>query len=187
MQSLTFPIRWKLLAGFVGLALLVLLVVLFTVSRILDSRIRENINANFQEASKIFNQLQDIRFRQLHQTTTLVADMPYIKTAVSTGDADAINSQVRQELLRLLRFDPLASGISSSELLTTSVDSVGFVMVFNRNGIPLNQTAGTDLPSYSVADKAGIRAALEGHSPRQPYIWKRKGRYFSVITVPVFL
>lgn len=187
MKLPSFSIRWKLLGGFVGLALLVLAVVLFAVSSILDNRIREDINANFREAGKIFEQLQDVRFRQLHQTATLVADMPYMKAAISTGDVNTINNQIRQELVQLLHFDPIITDTLTSGSLSSSADSVGLVMVFDPRGMPLGQLADAELPPHSMADKAGVRPALEGHSPRQSYIWKQRGSYFNVITIPVFL
>ncbi len=107
MRFPKLSIRWKLLGGFVGLALLVLAVVLFAVSQILDNRIREDINANFREAGKIFEQLQDVRFRQLHQTATLVAAMPYMKAAISTGDVNTVSNQIKQEVVQLLYFDSI--------------------------------------------------------------------------------
>lgn len=187
MKSPKFPIRWKLLTGFVGLTLVVLLVVLFAVSRILDNRIREDISANFEEAGKIFEQLQDVRFRQLRQTATLVADMPYMKAAISTGDENTVNQQIRQKLVQLLHFDPLISDTLSAQPLTTSLDSVGLVMVFDRQGVPLGQLANSSLPDTSMRDRAGISEALNGRFPGQSYIWKRGDSYFNVVTIPVFL
>lgn len=182
-----FPIRWKLLSGFVGLALLVLVVVLFAVSQILDNRIREDINSNFHEAGKIFEQLQDVRFRQLRQTATLVADMPYMKAAISTGDPNTINQQIRQELVHLLHFDPLISDTLASEPLTTSLDSVGLVMVFDKNGVPLGQLSDIDSPKTSKSKKYEVQKALNGQYPQQSYIWKQGENYFNVITIPVYL
>lgn len=187
MESPKFPIRWKLLSGFIGLALLVLVVVLFAVSQILDNRIREDINSSFYEAGKIFEQLQEVRFRQLRQTATLVADMPYMKAAISTGDPNTINQQIRQELVDLLHFDPLISDTLASESLTTSLDSVGLVMVFDKNGVPLGQLSDTDSLQKSKSDKSGVRRALKGQYPQQSYIWKQGDNYFNVITIPVFL
>lgn len=188
MKPPKLSIRWKLLGGFTGLILLVLLAVLFTVSWILENRIRKNISANFQASGKIFEQLQDVRFRQLRQAATLVAEMPYIKAAISTEDVTTVNNQINQDLVELLHFGPLISDtLSSKSSFTSLVDTVGLVMVFDRNGVPLGQLAGTELPSYSMADKAGVRTALEGQYPRHSYIWKRAERYFNVITIPVFL
>lgn len=186
MKSPQHSIRWKLLSGFAGLTLLVLLVVLFTVSQILDNRIRENIHTNFQEAGKIFEQLQDTRYRQLHQTAILVADIPYMKAAISTGDVNTINSQIREELVQLLHFDSFGSDTLSSASVAT-IDSVGLVMVFDPEGYPLGQFADSDLPDYSMADRPGVNTALEGHPPHQSYIWKQEGNYFNVITIPVLL
>ncbi len=187
MKSPQYSIKWKLLAGFAGLTLLVLLVVLFTVSQILDNRIRENIHSNFREAGKIFEQLQDTRYRQLHQTAILVADIPYMKAAISTRDVNTINSQIREELVQLLHFDSFRSDTLSSRSLATAVDSVGLVMVFDPEGIPMGQLTNTELPDYSMTDRAGIQSALEGRSPRQSFIWKQEESYFNVITIPVFL
>lgn len=187
MKFPDFSIRWKLLSGFVGLTLMVLLVVLYSVSRILDNRIREEINANFREAGKIFEQLQDIRYRQLHQTATLVADIPYMKAAISTGDVNTVNNQIKQELVQLLHFDPLISDTLSSGLFSSSVDSLGLVMVFDRNGIPLGQLANSPLPDSSLAGMPGVRTALEGRFSRQSYIWRQENSYYNVITLPVFL
>ncbi|MDR8393560.1 HAMP domain-containing protein [Aliifodinibius sp. S!AR15-10] len=182
-----FSIRWKLLAGFVGLALLVLLVVLFSVSRILDNRIRDEINANFREAGKIFEQLQDIRFRQLHQTATLVAEMPYMKAAISTMDENTVNNQIRQELVDLLHFDPMISDSLSAGSIAAGSDSVGLVLVLDQDGIPLGQLADTELPDSSMLDKPGVREALNARAPQRSYIWKQGDSYFNVITIPVLL
>lgn len=187
MKAPKFPIRWKLIIGFVGLTLLVLLVVLFAVSRILDNRIREDINSNFREAGKIFAQLQEVRFRQLRQTATLVAEMPYLKAAISTGDVNTVNNQIRQELVQLLHFDPLISDTLSSELFTMDSDSVGLVIVFDRDGTILGHLNEGEQADSLMADKAGVKQALQGRSPRQSYIWKRGESYFNVITIPVFI
>lgn len=185
MKSPEFPIRWKLLAGFVGLALIVLLVVLFAVSQILDNRIREDISANFQEAGNIFEQLQDVRFRQLRQTATLVAEMPYMKAAINTGDPNTVNSQIQQQLSPLLHFDPLISDTLTADPLTTSLDSVGLFMVFDKQGMPLGQLSGSELPTHSMINQAGVRDALGGQFPTQSHIWKQANNYFNVITIPV--
>ncbi len=185
MQTTKFSIRWKLLAGFIGLTLLVLLVVLFAVSRILDNRIRNDINDNFNEAGKIFEQLQDIRYRQLRQTATLVADMPYLKAAISTGDVNTVSNQIREELAELLHFDPLISDTLSSKPLATSVDSVGLVMVFNEDGKSLGQLSSGQLPDQPMLKKTGVKSALEGQFPGQSHIWKRGDSYYNVITIPV--
>lgn len=187
MNKPKFSIRWKLLGSFAGLALLVLVVVLFAVSTIIDDRIRENINTNFREAGKIFEQLQDVRFRQLHQTATLVAAMPYMKAAISTGDVNTVNSQIKQELVHLLHFDPIITDSLTAGPAPSGTDSVGLVMVFDRRGIPLGQLSGAPLPTRPMTDRAGLRAALDGRNPRQSYIWKQRGQYYNVITIPVFL
>lgn len=173
------------MAGFVGLALIVLLVVLFAVSQMLDNRIREDISANFQEAGNIFEQLQDVRFRQLRQTATLVAEMPYMKAAINTGDPNTVNSQIQQQLSPLLHFDPLISDTLSADPLATSLDSVGLFMVFDRQGMPLGHLPGSELPTHSMINKAGIADALEGQFPTQSHIWKQGNNYFNVITIPV--
>ncbi len=187
---MNFPnlsIRWKLLGGFVGLTLLVLAVVLFAVSRILDTRIRSDVGANFREAGKIFEQMQDIRFRQLHQTATLVADMPYMKASISTGDVNTVGNQIKNELVHLLHFDSIITDTLSHESFSSHANSVGLVQVFNRQGITLGQLADTELPNHSMIDKDGVADALQGLSPHQSYIWEQRGSYFNVITIPVFL
>lgn len=187
MKSPKFSIRGKLIIGFVGLALLVLMVVLIAVSRIVDNSIRENINSNFREAGKIFAQLQDVQFRQLRQTSTLVADMPYMKAAISTGDVVTVSSQIKQEVAPLLQFDLLATDSLSTELFSSNTGSAGLIMVFDRNGVPLGQLADSELPQRSITDVPGVQEALEGVSPEHSYIWKRDGSYFNVITIPVFI
>lgn len=187
MKMPSLSIRWKLLGGFVGLALLVLLVVLFAVSRILENRIRNDINAEFREAGKVFEQLRDARFRQLHQTATLVAEMPYMKAAISTGDVNTVNNHIRQELVNLLQFDPLLPDSMLTSSIASSVDSVGLVMIFDREGVPLGQLSEGALPNSPMRDLAGVSAALQGKDPEQSHIWERNGNYFSVITIPVFI
>ncbi len=186
MKQISFSIRWKLLAGFLGLALLVLLLVLYAVSQIVDNRIREDINANFQEAGKIFEHLQETRFRQLRQTATLAAAMPYTKAAISTGDTATVNNQIRSTLVDLLHFDPMLADTLTTDQFIGQSDSVGLVLICDRNGMPLGQMDRSGLPEHSLADKEGMRQALEGRYPEQSHIWKQGDHYFNVITHPVF-
>lgn len=213
MYSPRYSIRLKLLGGFVGLVLLILLGVLFTVSQILDNRIREDINANFQEAGMIFDQLQDVRFRQLLQTATLVAEMPYLKASISTGDQTTVNNQIREDIVQLLDFSPLITDALNSIQLEGGSYMPGVMMVFDEEGVVLGQlsdTVSNEEPasltpavsglgstelsqregylSGSIAHElAGVRAALEGERPDKSYIWYQNGNYFNVITIPVTL
>ncbi|MDX1637278.1 MAG: histidine kinase dimerization/phosphoacceptor domain -containing protein [Balneolaceae bacterium] len=187
MDLSNLSIRWKLLAGFVGLALVVLLVVLLSVSRTIDNRIRSDIDANFREAGKVFGQLQDIRFRQLNQTATLVAEMPYMKAAISTGDVNTVENQIKQELVDLLHFDPMIAVEGEAGNFSEAADSIGLVMVFDREGRPLGQLRDAVLPDHSFTDRPGVASALNGGAPSQSYIWEKQEQYYNVITIPVFI
>ena len=168
------------------MAVIVLSVVLFAVSQILDNRIRGDIDESFQEAGKIFEQMQDVRFRQLRQTATLVAELPYMKAAISTGDRNTVNQQIRGDITRLLKFSPLNANTSISSV-NISPDSVGLVMVFDEDGMPLGQLSDLPLSAQTMEKKPGVNQALNGFVPEQSYIWKKGSSYFRVITVPVLL
>lgn len=180
-------IRWKLLIGFVGIVVLTVIILLFSVSQIFENRIREDINSNFVEAGRIFERIQDIRFRQLRQTAILLAEAPSLKAAVSTGDTNTVNQKIRDELRYLLDFDPILPDSLLPESFFINPDSSGLFLVCDAQGIPLGQMATTGLPRYSIADRPGISQALQGEIASQTYIWKQDDRYFNVLTVPVWI
>ncbi len=181
-----FSLRWKLLAGFVGLVLTTVLILLFSASQILESRIRQDIDTNFREAGRVFERIQDIRFRQLRQTAILLADIPSLKAAISTGDTATVNHVLREDLLYLLDFDPIIPDSLVPSQFYMNPDSAGLLLICDDEGKPLGQMSSEPLPRYSIADRAGISAALQGEMPTQSYIWKEGQRYFNVITIPVW-
>ena len=187
MNTPKFSISTKLLVSFTGLAVVVLSIVLFAVSQILDNQIRGDIDSSFQEAGTIFEQLQDVRFRQLRQTATLVAELPYMKAAISTGDRNTVNQQIRSDITRLLRLSPLTMDTTSSVPVSLSPDSVGLIMVFDEQGMNLGQLSEVELSDQTMRQKPGVSQALNGQFPEQSFIWKKGDSYFRVITVPVLL
>lgn len=175
-----------MLAGFVGLVLTTVLILLFSASQILESRIRKDIDANFGEAGRIFERIQDIRFRQLRQTAILLADIPSLKAAISTGDTATVNHVLREDLLFLLDVDPVIPDSLIPSEFYMDPDSAGLLIICDSEGKPLGQMSSEPLPRYSIADRAGISTALQGDMPSQSYIWKEGQRYFNVITIPVW-
>ncbi|MDR9415243.1 MAG: adenylate/guanylate cyclase domain-containing protein [Gracilimonas sp.] len=186
MKNQFFSLRWKLLAGFVGLVLTTVLILLFSASQILESRIRQDIDTNFREAGRVFERIQDVRFRQLRQTAILLADIPSLKAAISTGDTTTVNHVLREDLLYLLDFDPILPDSLIPAQFYTNPDSAGLLIICDNGGKPLGQLSTTPLPEHSIADRAGIGLALNGGMPSQSYIWQEGQRYFNVITIPVW-
>lgn len=186
MKSKFFSLRWKLLTGFVGLVLVSVLILLMSASQIVESRIRSNIDTNFVEAGRIFERIQDIRFRQLRQTAILLADIPTLKAAISTGDTATVNQTIRNELLYLLDSDPVIPDSLIPSEFYMEPDSAGLLLICDAEGKPMGQMSTESLPKYSIADRPGISQALQGNMPNQTYIWKQGGRYFNVITIPVW-
>lgn len=181
-----FSLRWKLLAGFVGLVIVIVLSILLSLSQIFETRTKQDIDKNFVEAGRIFERIQDIRFRQLRQTAILLADVPSLKAAISTGDTATVTQKIREELRFLLDFDPVIPDSLIPEEFYLNPDSAGLLIVTDNQGKPLGQLGTYALPSFSIADRAGVRNALQGDMPTQTYIWKENSRYFNVITVPIW-
>jgi adenylate cyclase len=186
MKSKFFSLRWKLLSGFVGLVLVSVLILLISASQIVESRIQSNIDTNFVEAGRVFERIQDIRFRQLRQTAILLADIPKLKAAISTGDTTTVNQTIREELLYLLDFDPVIPDSLVPSEFYTDPDSAGLLLVCDSQGRPMGQMSSKILPKYSIADRPGMSQALQGEMPSETYIWKQDDRYFNVITIPVW-
>lgn len=180
-------LRWKLLLTLVGLVLSIVAVVLFGVSYQVQHRIVADIEQNFVEKGRIFERMQQIRFRQLRQTAILLADVPTLKAAIATGDTPTINHHIRNDLLFLLDFDPTLPDSAVAESFYANPDSAGLVLICNYEGFPIGQLASTPMPAHSIAERAGIRQALDGEYPRQTYLWESMGRYFHVMTVPIWL
>jgi class 3 adenylate cyclase len=186
MKSAFFSLRWKLLLGFVGLVLVTVLVLLFSVGQLVENRIRNDIDTNFQEAGRVFERIQDIRFRQLRQTAILLAETPSLKAAISTGDSVTVNQKIRDELRYLLDFDPIIPDSLIPESFFSNPDSSGLLLVTDNQGTPLGQLGSHPLQQFSIADRAGVTEALNGYMPSQTNIWLENERYFNVITIPIW-
>lgn len=179
-------LRWKLLSGFVGLVLVIVLSLLFSLGQLVEQRIRNDIDQNFVEAGRVFERIRDIRFRQLRQTAVLLADIPSLKAAITTGDTVTVNQKIREELLWLLDFDPIIPDSLIPESYYSNPDSAGLLLVTDNLGLPIGQLSTSGLSSFSIADRPGVNDALNGFMPNQSYIWQENSRYFNVITIPIF-
>lgn len=177
---------WKLMLSFVGLVFVAMLIVLVSVSTLVENRIRADIQQNFEETGRIFERIQEIRYRLLYQTAILLADVPSLKGVMSTGDRATAAAFIRNDLSPLLEFDPLLPDSLLTDELFLNPDSLGLILLLDHNGYPLGQLSGGALPRHSLADRPGIREALEGEYPDRVLIWEQDGRYFNVVTVPVW-
>lgn len=179
-------LRWKLLLSFAGVVSAVVVIVTAGVSRVVEGRIRADIQRNFQETGQLFERIQEIRFRLLYQTATLISDIPNLKGVMSTADKPTITAFLRDELAPIVDFDPVLSDSLVELAGYLEPDSLGLLMVTDRDGYVLGQLAGAALPDFSVADRPGIRDALLGHYPEQAWLWEQDGRWFTVLSVPVW-
>ncbi|MEQ9308324.1 MAG: adenylate/guanylate cyclase domain-containing protein [Balneolaceae bacterium] len=186
MKPSFFSIRWKLLSGFVGLILITVIVLLLSVGQLVETRIKNDIQSNFEQAGTTFERIQDIRLRQLRQTAILLADVPSLKAAISTGDTSTVSHKIKNEIRYLLDFDPIIPDSLIPENYYLDPDSSGLILVSDKVGLPLGQLSTRPLPSFSIADRAGVTDALNGEMLNQPYIWKENDRYFNVISVPIW-
>lgn len=107
MDNKFLSLRWKILAGFVGLVAVIVIALLLSLGSLVEHRIREDIDQNFVEAGRVFERIQEIRFRQLRQTALLLAQTPSLKAAITTADTNTVNDIIREDLLPLLDFDPI--------------------------------------------------------------------------------
>lgn len=186
MKSSFFSLRWKLLSGFVGLVLIIVVSLIISVGQLVEHRIKDDIDNNFKEAGRIFERIQDIRYRQLRQTAVLLADIPSLKAAISTGDTITVSQKIRGELIYLLDFDPVIPDSLIPESFYSNPDSAGLLLISDNQGKPLGQLSTHGLPKFSIADRAGVTEALNGFMPTQTHIWKENDRYFNVITIPIW-
>lgn len=180
-------IRWKLIALFAGLVAVVMAAILVSISTVVDNRIRQEINENFVEAGRIFERIQEIRFRQLRQSGILLSETPQLKAALSTGDTSTVNHLLQNELRFLLDFDPIIPDSLIPDSFYEIPDSAGLLIVTDHIGQAIGQMNTGPLPGFSIAERPGITEALSGLLPERSYIWKENNTYFNVITVPVFL
>lgn len=186
-SSRYFSIRWKLLAAFIGMVLVIVMVMLYSIGSIVEKRTLENINTNFAEAGRVFERIQEVRFRQLRQSGILLSETPQLKAAVSTGDSTTINQLLRDDLRYLLDFDPIIPDSLIPDSFYDQPDSAGLLLITDNTGLPVGRMSTRPMPRYSIADRPGISAALRGLYPEQAFIWESDNRYFNVITVPIFL
>ncbi len=165
---------------------MVVAIVTVSVSRVVENRIRADITRNFQETGQIFERIQEIRFRLLYQTATLISDIPNLKGVISTKDEATITAFLRDELSPIVDFDPVLSDSLVEFAGYLNPDSLGILLVVDRDGYPMGQLSSSELLRYSLADRPGIRTALAGEYPDQAYLWEQDGRWFTVLSVPVW-
>lgn len=177
---------WKMMGSLVGLVLITMIIVLISVSVLVENRIRTDITRNFEETGRLFERIQEIRFRLLFQTGILLADAPIIKGAVSTGDPATVMQIIQDELMPLLDFDPILPDSLLTDDYFFNQDSLGVLLILDRNGYPLGQLSSEPLPRHSLADRLGIQEALSGEYPEHVFIWEQGGRYFNVVSVPIW-
>ncbi|MEX0681714.1 MAG: adenylate/guanylate cyclase domain-containing protein [Balneolales bacterium] len=187
MQTARISIRWKLMLSLIGFSIGMIGLILYGISRSVENRVKEEIDSNFREAGRIFDRIQEIRFRQIRQTAVLLADIPTLKAAVSTGDTNTVNRHIREELRFLLDYDPLIPDDLVPEAYYADPDSGGLLIVTGPDGYPVGQLATTPLPDYSLAGRTDVREALQGSIPQNITLWRQDDRYFNVISVPIFL
>lgn len=130
---------WKMMGSLVGLVLITMIIVLISVSVLVENRIRTDITRNFEETGRLFERIQEIRFRLLFQTGILLADAPIIKGAVSTGDPATVMQIIQDELMPLLDFDPILPDSLLTDDYFFNQDSLGVLLILDRNGYPLGQ------------------------------------------------
>jgi class 3 adenylate cyclase len=179
-------LRQRLMLGFSGLVVGMVLLLLLAVSFQVNRRIRADIDRDFESKAEIFSRIQEIRFRQLRQTATLIADVPSLRAAVSTGDAATVTQKLRDELRSLLDFDPLIPDMLIREAWVADNDSAGLLLVCDPEGKVLGNLMSQPLSRFSIAERAGLQAALNGEYSQLPSIWEVHGRYFMVISVPIW-
>ncbi len=186
MNSDFLSLRWKILAGFVSLVFVIVLSLLLSLGSLVEHRIRNDIDQNFVEAGRVFERIQEIRFRQLRQTALLLAETPSLKAAIATADTNTVNDIIREDLLPLLDFDPIIPDSLLPESFFSNPDSAGILIIADNLGKPLGRLSSSPLPSFSIADRAALPKLLTEFFPEQSFIWAENGRYFNVITMPIF-
>lgn len=179
-------IRLKILLSFLAIILMLVGSILTFITYQVSKQIVSDIEKTFVEKGELFDRIQQIRFRQLKQTAILLADVPALKAAISTGDRNTIKQKLFDELWPILDFDPSLAQIDLPEESFQNPDSTGILLVCDAQGYPLAQLQSSPLPSFSIAERPGIRSALEGNYPDQSYIWEVENRFFIVITVPIW-
>lgn len=187
MNGFPYTLWWKMMGSLVGLVLVTMIIVLISVSLLLENRIQKDITQNFEETGRLFERIQEIRFRLLYQTAILLADVPILKGAISTGDEVTVTQIIQNDLMPLLDFDPVLPDSLLSDEYFFNPDSLGILLILDRNGYPLGQLGSSPLPRHSLADRPGIREALSGEYPDRIFLWEQYGRYFNVVTVPIWL
>ena len=179
-------IRLKILLSFLAIILVLVGTILTFITYQVSKQIVFDIEKTFVEKGELFDRIQQIRFRQLKQTAILLADVPALKAAISTGDKNTIKQKLFEELWPILDFDPSLAQMDLPEESFQNPDSSGILLICDEDGYPLAHLQSTPLPSFSIAERPGIRSALEGNYPEQSYIWELEGRFFIVITVPIW-
>ena len=160
--------------------------IMIAVSKQVKFKIETDIQSGFKEKAELFSRIQEIRSRQLVQTAILLADAPALRAAVSTQDAQTVTQKLREEFRHLLDFDPIIPDSLIPQSYFNNADSAGLLVVCNPSGIVLGQMSSIPASKFSIAERPGLKSALNGDYVKTPSIWKVSGRYYSVISVPIY-
>src|SRR5690606_7175181 len=131
MNRFGFTLWWKMMGSLVGLVLVTIIVVLISVSLLLENRIQKDITQNFEETGRLFERIQEIRFRLLYQTAILLADVLILKGAISTGDEITVTQIIQNNLMPLLDFDPVLPDSLLSDEYFFNQDSLGVLLILD--------------------------------------------------------
>ncbi len=179
-------IRMKIIIGSSLTIILTVLFIALALSYQVNNRINQDIQRNFKDRADIFGRIQEIRSRQLAQSAILLADAPALRAAVSTQDAQTVNQKLNDEFRYLLDIDPIIPEDMIPQSYFENIDSAGLLVASDADGVILGQVSSHSPSRFSIAERPGISAALQGEYITSPSIWNVSGQYYTVVSIPIF-
>jgi len=113
---MSFKLRTKILFPAAGVIVVVVFASLAIINYIVRRQVLSNVSRDLTRARQVFDELQQRQLELLVERGLLVAEAPYLKAAVETGDASTVQG-VAEEVYGAVRSDLLVITDRSGRLL----------------------------------------------------------------------
>lgn len=164
-------IQTKLFLLLAGITTGVLLVVLLVINSVATNQFTQAVVSGFEQTDHFIRSLNRMRHKKLLDNASLLQVNKSLKRELQQQDTDSLRGVVRKHFSML--------------------NDVNMVVITDRRGEVLYWSGRASAVGDSLANRTGIKRALEGQKPSSriniPPVWTVDGRIYQTVTVPVFL
>ena len=160
-------LRAKILFPAAGMILVVVLVSLAIINNVVRRQVYDSVSLDLQRARHVFDELQQKQLELVIERSLVVADAPYLKAAVETGDPGTVQS-VAEEVFRTVSSDLLVITDRFGRILSHVGHS--FELDSLRNAGIFSQTEVGLLPIDSTLYRTVVVPIVSGNPATGAYV-----------------